>query len=173
MKTAVVGTAVKDRDLAPQPVFGIVKSTYARLNASKPAVNDEDFSGAAELDAWARRAFAANGFGDANVAAPAAAAGPGAIEVHADALKFRSASFWAICFAIGEALGTALDRTVTRWREQRDLRRTYRALCNLDARTLKDIGFGQHEAGSIAAELAGRAERTRMQALRSLRELSI
>lgn len=177
MKTAVVGTAIKDRDFAPQPVIGIVKRTYPRLNASKPAVNDEDFSGAAELEAWARRACAANGFGDANVAAPAAAAGAGAgagaIEVHADALKFRSASFWAICFAIGEAIGTALERTVTRWREQRDLRRTYRALGNLDARTLKDIGFGKHEAGSIAAELAGRAERTRMQALHSLRGLSI
>ena len=47
------------------------------------------------------------------------------------------------------------------------------ALSELDARTLKDIGFGNHEASSIAAELAGRAERTRIQALRSLREFAL
>lgn len=160
------------RDAAAQPVLGIVKTTYRRLDVSGPAVNDSDASGAAELDAWARRVFAANGFGDADVAPPAGESPPAAT-LPAAAIAHRSATFRQVCFAIGQAIGAALDRALTRWREYRALRRTYTALAGLDERTLKDIGFGTHEAGSVAAELAGRAERTRMQALRTLRDLTI
>lgn len=161
-------TIATRRDAAAKPVLGIVKTTYRRLDVTRPAVNDADVSGAAELDVWGRRVFAANGFGDADVALPSNSAG-----LHAAALHHRSAAFWEICLAIGEAIGAALDRALTRWYEYRALRRTYTALAGLDERTLKDIGFGTHEAGSIAAELAGRAERTRIQALRTLRDLTI
>lgn len=173
MKTATVSAFSGNVSHAAQPVLGVVKSTYARLDASRAAVNDAQFSPAGELDAWARRVFASNGFGDADVAPSASNAASTAIELHASATRHRSAAFWEICFAIGAAIGSAIDTTVTRWREHRELRRTYQALSGLDERTLKDIGFGEHEAGSIAAELAGRAERTRVQALRTLRELTI
>jgi uncharacterized protein YjiS (DUF1127 family) len=162
MKTA---TAIQTLDSTAPPVLGIVKNTYPRVDTTRPAVNDDDFSGAAELDAWARRTFAANGFGDAEVA-PAAAAG-------SVGDPRRRASIAQIVLAIGTAIADAAGRLVARWRERREMRGTYKALAELDAQTLKDIGFGPHEAGSIAAELAGRAERTRMQALRTLQFLSI
>jgi uncharacterized protein YjiS (DUF1127 family) len=154
-------------------VLGVVKTTYPRIDVTVPAANDPDFSGAAELDRWARRVFAANGFGDADMPPPSTVPAHGAIDVQATAGQQRSASFWQICVAVGEAVGGAIDRAVTRWREYRALRRTYNALADLDQRTLRDIGLDAHEAGSIAAELAGRAERTRMQALRTLRDLAI
>ena len=173
MKAAAVSPASSKVFSAAQPVLGVVKSTYPRIDASKPAVNDAHYSPAGELDAWARRVFAANGFGDADVVPSTAGVGAGAIALHADALKHRGAAFWEICFAIGAAIGAAIDLTIARWREQRELRRTYAALSGLDERTLKDIGLSGHEAGSIAAELAGRADRTRVQALRTLRDLSV
>jgi uncharacterized protein YjiS (DUF1127 family) len=155
------------------PVLGVVKTTYPRLPPNRPAANESDFSGAAELDIWARRTFAANGFGDA-VLAPADGV---PADFHgaspAGATGGRGASLWAICTAVGQAVGEAVARAAARWRAQRELRRTYDALSQLDERTLKDIGLGGHEAGSIAAEIAGRAERTRIRALRALGELTI
>jgi uncharacterized protein YjiS (DUF1127 family) len=162
----------KTREPTPQPVLGIVKTTYPRIDTTRPAVNDADYSGAAELDLWARRTFAANGFGDAGVHETSPATHDFAGDPRATAPAAR-ASFRQICVAIGEAIAAGLGRLAVRWREYRALRRTYKALADLDERTLKDIGFGPHEAGSIAAELAGRAERTRTQALRTLRYLSI
>lgn len=162
-----------NHDLAPPPVFGIVKTTYPRFDADRPAVNDDDCSGAAELDVWAQRAFSANGFGDADVVLPHSASKAPVTGSPAAMRERSSASLPAIGLAVGAAIGEALRRLVQRWREQRELRRTYRALSHLDARTLKDIGLGDHESGSVAAELAGRAERSRIQALRTLRELAI
>ena len=161
------------RDSTPQPVLGVVKTTYPRLDVTQPAVNDAEFSGAAELDIWARRTFAANGFGDADVVLPHPVLADSTVDPHAGASPPRSASFWQICLAIGETLWGAVAGLAARWQQQREMRRTYEALSELDARTLKDIGFGSHEAGSIAAELAGRAERTRTQALRTLQFLTI
>lgn len=167
MKTAAAG---RPSDVAATPVLGIVKTTYSRVDARAEAANEADYSGAAELDAWARRVFAANGFGEADVLTDDAAgdARPGA--VFTDAPR---ATFPAICAAIGKTIAEAFARAATRWHEYRELRRTYNALAELDERTLKDIGLGSHEAASIAAELAGRSGRTRIQAQRTLRELTL
>jgi len=102
---------------------------------------------------------------------PGEAAGdarPGAVVTDAP-----RATFPAICAAIGRAIADAFSRTATRCHEYRELRRTYNALAELDERTLKDIGLGSHEAASVAAEIAGRTGRTRIQAQRTLRELTI
>jgi uncharacterized protein YjiS (DUF1127 family) len=173
MKTAAASATRSVRESSTQPILGVVKSTYSRLDVSRPAVNDADYSGAAELDVWARRAFAANGFGDAAVGESAVGSARSAMELRTAAHLQRSATFWAICAAISGAIVAALHGVARRWRQKRELRRTYEALSGLDARTLKDLGFGDHEVSSIAAELAGRAERTRIQALRTLRELAI
>lgn len=154
-------------------VIGAVKSTYPSRRIARTAVNDADFSGAAELDAWARHAFGASGFGDAEVVPAAAGAAADGDGNDAAARQHRSASLVAIVATLGSAVGEALRNAVQRWQQQRRLRRTYLALAGLDERTLKDIGIGSHEAGSVAAELVGRAERTRIQALRTLRELTI
>lgn len=47
----------------------------------------------------------------------------------------------------------------------RKARRTREALASLDDRMLRDLGLTRDEIGSISAEIAGQAERTRMQAL--------
>ena len=163
MKTAAAG---RPSDVAATPVLGIVKTTYPRIDARAEAANEAEYSGAAELDAWARRVFAANGFGEADVL-------PGDARPGAVFTDPPRATFPAICAAIGRAIADAFARAATRWHEYRELRRTYNALAELDERTLKDIGLGSHEAASIAAELAGRTGRTRIQAQRTLRELTI
>lgn len=167
MMTAAAG---RPSDVAATPTLGIVKTTYPRIDARAEAANEADYTGAAELDAWARRVFAANGFGEADVLPDDAArdARPGAVVTDPP-----RATFPAICAAVGRAIADAFARAATGWHQYRELRLTYDALAGLDERTLKDIGLGSHEAASIAAELAGRTERTRVQAERTLRELTI
>jgi uncharacterized protein YjiS (DUF1127 family) len=51
------------------------------------------------------------------------------------------------------------------WRQRRQARETYRALRELDAHTLRDIGLDPSELRSIAAEVSGALEVTRMHAV--------
>ena len=51
------------------------------------------------------------------------------------------------------------------WRQRRQARETYRALRELDAHTLRDIGLDRSELRSIAAEVSGALEVTRMHAV--------
>jgi len=51
------------------------------------------------------------------------------------------------------------------WRQRRQARETYRALRELDVRTLRDIGLDRSELHSIAAEVSGAREVTRMHAV--------
>lgn len=176
MTAAANRTGHLEPRIAPRPILGSVKTTYPRLAVAGPAVNEPLFSAAAELDAWARRALGANGFGDADV--PPGARSPAAPAAPADArpapeLQRPSASFWAICLAVGAAVGSAFAAARLRWREQRELRRTARALAQLDERALKDVGLGAEEIGSVAAELAGRAALTRVHATRALHQLAL
>ena len=55
---------------------------------------------------------------------------------------------------IAPPLRRKLLSLVTGWRRRRDSRLTYRALCALDARTLRDLGFDRSELSSIADDLA-------------------
>jgi uncharacterized protein YjiS (DUF1127 family) len=98
---------------------------------------------------------------------------PDATEAAASARAARSASLWEIIAVVTEALRALARRAISAWRRQRDERATYRALHALDRRTLHDIGLDSSEARSVAAELAGGADRTRVQALMTLRYLSI
>jgi len=160
MKTAAVLESKPTGDRRPAAVFAIVKTTYARPLPADRAVNDEQF------------AAAANGFADA--AAPLDAGGSRDITTHDIGFgNEHRAPLWLIVRAIGAAIADGGRSLAQRWRERRQMRQTYQALSGLDERTLRDIGVGSQEIGSIAAELAGRAERTRMHALRTLRELTI
>jgi uncharacterized protein YjiS (DUF1127 family) len=51
------------------------------------------------------------------------------------------------------------------WRQRRQARETYRALRELDVRTLRDIGLDRSELHSIAAEVSGALEFTRKHAV--------
>lgn len=48
------------------------------------------------------------------------------------------------------------------WRRSRGARATYASLQELDEYTLRDLGFARSEILSVAAEIAGAAEATRL-----------
>jgi uncharacterized protein YjiS (DUF1127 family) len=126
----------------------------------------------AALDAWARRAAAANGFGDA----PAAGNAASRFSSYELALKAREAAhagFGEILAAMAQSLVSQLRAAMESWKRARDTRTTQRALERLDTRTLRDIGFDVSEAPSVAAELAGGAPVTRVRTLMTLHRLSI
>ena len=61
------------------------------------------------------------------------------------------------------AAGTSLaQRLLARWHRAQLQRDTYRTLNELDNRTLRDLGFDRSEILSVAAEIAGTAESTRV-----------
>ncbi|HQR20933.1 MAG TPA: DUF1127 domain-containing protein [Burkholderiaceae bacterium] len=153
-----------------------VKRTYPTSAVrTGEASNDRAFApatgDAAELEAWSRRAAAASGFGDAADATGGDSAGS-----YQHQLQARAARHAGLSAAFAVMTGTVIDaahRALASWRRARDAHATYRALSRLDARTLRDVGLDRSELRSVAAELAGEADRSRIQALRSLRMLSV
>jgi uncharacterized protein YjiS (DUF1127 family) len=74
------------------------------------------------------------------------------------------ATFAARTMAFIARLGRRLLASVRRWRQTRA---TYAALSGLDARTLRDLGFHPSEIGSVAAEIGGDADPTRVHAMQA------
>lgn len=64
--------------------------------------------------------------------------------------------------ALLSRLGTCVRGPMAAWRRRRVERLTDQALRQLDARLLRDLGLDRSEAGSVACELSGSAERTRV-----------
>jgi uncharacterized protein YjiS (DUF1127 family) len=162
---------------SPAPLGGLarVKRSYPiTAPRTADASNDHAFTRkdghAAELEAWARRATLANGFGDgtAGAARPSADGYTLAVQARAD----RHAGIAEIIAVVAEAVATRARRGIASWRRAREAHATYRALNGLDARTLRDIGIDRSEMSSVAGEIAGTADRTRVQALNTLRMLS-
>jgi uncharacterized protein YjiS (DUF1127 family) len=212
-------------------------ATPALLTPARASANESDIASREALDASARRAQAANGFGDAG-RLTAADTGPGdasgreyrsrevlarpaALQLEAAARLDRSQraaelaiAFWhqlseslrggvmpqrqgrepagaelatlraAIVFAPGDspllhktagmreliadvtqALAAVSRRLYGAWRRRQEAWATYRALRELDARTLRDIGLDRSELRSMAAEVSGALEVTRMHAV--------
>jgi uncharacterized protein YjiS (DUF1127 family) len=156
-----------------------IKRTYATQTLARftAASNDAAYASnrdrAAELDGWARRAASANGFGDGRADPQVMPQGPDADRLTIAARSARSASLAAILATLIAAIASAAQRLHTSWSMARSARATYRALRQLDARTLHDLGLDRSEMRSVAAEIAGEADRTRVQALRTLRALSL
>jgi uncharacterized protein YjiS (DUF1127 family) len=154
-----------------------IKRTYApqMLARFTAASNDGAYATdrAAELDGWARRAATANGFADARADAQVMPQGPDAYRLTLEARSESSASLAAILAALAAAVASAVRRLHASWSMARSARATYRALRQLDARTLHDLGLDRSEMRSVAAEIAGESDRTRVQALRTLRALSL
>jgi uncharacterized protein YjiS (DUF1127 family) len=126
---------------------------------------------AAALDAWARRAAAASGFGDAPTA-DIPAQQSRSREIAAKARNAAQAGLGEILAAMAEALASQLRLISAAWQRARDARATRLALEGLDARTLRDIGLDHSESPAVAAELAGIAPLTRIHTLMTLRNLS-
>ncbi len=156
-----------------------IKRTYAPHTlvrftaASNDAAYVTDRDRAAELDGWARRAAAANGFGDARAEAQAMPEGPDAYRRAIEARAARGASLAAVLGTLIAAMSAAAHRLYASWSRAKSARATYRALRELDTRTLHDLGLDRSEMRSVAAEIAGESDRTRVQALRTLKALSL
>jgi uncharacterized protein YjiS (DUF1127 family) len=172
--------AVQDRSTTlPTILLGRVKRSYSPTphHVQTSACNDTNFLSSSrqdsELDAWARRATAASGFGDAPVSAATPNTTPDATEAAVFARAARSASLLEVIAVVTDALQSSARRFVAAWRRQRDENATYRALQSLDSRTLRDLGFDPSEMRSVASELTGGASRTRAHALLTLRNLAI
>lgn len=156
-----------------------IKRTYAPHTLARftAASNDAAYvtgcDRAAELDGWARRAASANGFGDARADAQAMSKDRDAYRLAVKARAARSASLAAILATLIATVSAAAHRLYASWSRARSARATYRALRELDTRTLHDLGLDRSEMRSMAAEIAGESDRTRVQALRTLRALSL
>ena len=55
-----------------------------------------------------------------------------------------------------------LQGVAAAWRRQRLFRATWTTLSSLDDRTLRDLGFDRHEIGSVASEMTGAVESSRI-----------
>jgi uncharacterized protein YjiS (DUF1127 family) len=168
---AANGGSIVSDVLAMPAVFGRVKHAAPRASV---ASNDGVFA-ASEIDAWARRAAAANGFGAADPpAAPHAAARVEAGEAPAQFVDApHRASLAQIARAFADLAADALRGAVAKWRAGRMARAACAELARLDDRTLSDLGLHRSELPSVAAELAREADATRRRVLLSLHELTI
>jgi uncharacterized protein YjiS (DUF1127 family) len=168
---AANGGSVASDELAMPAVFGRVKHAAPRASV---ASNDGVFA-ASEIDAWARRAAAANGFGAAELPAAARAAAQagmgGALAQFVDVPQ--RASLAQIGRAFADLARDALRGAIAKWRAARHARAARAELAQLDDRTLSDLGLHRSELPSVAAELAREADPTRRRVLLSLHELRI
>jgi len=162
------------------PDFGTVVSTnpLTILPPGPPAGNDsalddqtvsfDSASAADAIDAWARHAAAANGFGNlptptARTANAAPRDGPwSGYDWYRSARTARSRALGEVLERLGFVCAALVRRLYGRYQRNRRRAAQQRILADLDDRTLRDMGFHRSEIGSVAAEMVGDAERTRI-----------
>jgi uncharacterized protein YjiS (DUF1127 family) len=169
-------TAAKSHVALPLISVGRVKRTYSVAERAAPASNDAQYKASAtsdELNAWARRAAAANGFGDAATPSTRVAPAPDAMHLALAVRAERHAALAEIVAALMTAMNDSIRGLVARWQRIRSERETYRALHALDARTLRDLGMDASELRSVAMEVSGATDPTRAHALMRLKFLAI
>lgn len=153
----------------------IVAFTSARNDAicTEPAEGVAIYPDENELEAWARHAFGANGFGDAAITRPASSIrspslGVTSAELARTARAQHSPDLRTLLFAAWRAAIAAGQRMLARHRQHRQVMETHDALTQLNDDVLRDLGFHRSELMSVATELAGGAERTRVRAFHPL-----
>jgi len=115
-----------------------------------------------ESEAKALRVFAGNGFGDAAIGITEQQVLLNSVELERLARAHRSRAIGQILRKAFRAAGGFARRAITQWKHRQYARATYAALQGLDARVLRDLGFHRSELMSIAAEMAGAADSTRL-----------
>lgn len=115
-----------------------------------------------EIAAHALRASAASGFGDAAVNAVERVGLLDSIELHQQARSLRSAYMREMFGAALRAITGWMRQTLAEWKRREHSRATFAALRGLDARILRDLGLHRSELLSVAAEVAGYADSTRV-----------
>jgi uncharacterized protein YjiS (DUF1127 family) len=169
-------TAAKTHAALPLIAVGRVKRSYSVAERGAQASNDAQYKASAtndELTAWARRAAASTGFGDAATSAPPVAPAPDAMQLALAVRAERHAALAEIIAALMTAMKDALRGVVAQWKRSRSERETFHALRELDARTLRDLGMDASELRSVAMEISGASDPTRAHALMRLKFLAI
>jgi uncharacterized protein YjiS (DUF1127 family) len=162
--TDVTETAVSDQ----APASETLPRGYARVVFLHrgPAGNDAELVDRAPRDReveppmW--RALPPDSLAAGDYLEMIAATKPGATEMHQTARAYRSYAFGEITVAVVTTMVDGILEMLARWQQYRQARQIRRALAELDDRTLHDLGLYRGEIGSVAAELSGHAERTRM-----------
>ena len=122
-----------------------------------------------ETATYALRALAANGFGDAVVGRAEQRFFLSGDRFDQGAREHRASGLTQIVEAKLRNAGAVARRMVAGWKRRQEARAIYFALRELDARTLRDIGLDSSEIMSVAAELAGDADPTRVHTLQARR----
>src|SRR5512139_945426 len=124
-------TAAKSHVALPLISVGRVKRTYSVEERDAPASNDAQYKASAtndELMAWARRAAASSGFGDAATSAPTVSPAPDAMQLALAVRAERHAAFAEIMAAMMTTMNDAIRGVIARWKRIRSERETFRAL---------------------------------------------
>lgn len=169
-------TAAKTHAALPLISVGRVKRTYSVTERGVPASNDAQYKASAtrdELNAWARRAAASTGFGDAATSSLPVSPAPDAMQLAFAVRAERHAALAEIIATLVTAMSDAIRGVIVRWRRIRSERETFQALRALDARTLRDLGMDASELRSVALEVSGATDPTRAHALMRLKFLAI
>jgi uncharacterized protein YjiS (DUF1127 family) len=169
----------------------IAFATPVLLAPARRSANESDIASRELSDACARRALAASGFGNAplhgndegltpschdthrrelvGVPDGETPAAPSAMQLESAARARRSRLLGNIAVSIRRAVVLRLQRLVTEAKRRHQARATYLALRGLDARTLHDIGLHRSEILSVALELGGAFQATRVHSTRAPR----
>lgn len=121
-----------------------------------------------DAEATALRVFSGNGFGDAAIGRTEAHLLLTSLELYHAARAHRSYQLRKIVKATLQAAGGLWRRMVAEWKRRQCAQATYVALRALDPRILHDLGFHRSELLSVAAEVAGVADSTRVPVRHSL-----
>lgn len=143
----------------------IASATPVLLAAGLRSANEADISSRVEFEAMALRARAANGFGDADAAMVALPARPIVFAPGDSPFLYKTAGMRDLFAVAARWVSGTVRRYVDAWRRHQQARATYLALRELDAHMLRDLGFQRSEILSIAAEVSGEIEATRVHSL--------
>ena len=169
-------TAAKSYAALPLISVGRVKRSYSVAERAAQASNDAEYKASATNDertAWARRAAASTGFGDAATSSPPVSPAPDAMQLAFAVRAERHAALAEIIATLVTAMSDAIRGIIVRWKRIRSERETFHALRALDARTLRDLGMDVSEVRSVALEVSGVTDPTRAHALMRLKFLAI
>jgi uncharacterized protein YjiS (DUF1127 family) len=110
----------------------------------------------AQIEAWAKHAAAANGFGDAGNVMPTTESVPAAVPARESTLQ----RLWNLA-----------TRFFAAWADYRRRRAEHEILARLDATMLRDLGIDRSEIGSVLTESNGSSPPTRRRVVASHREV--
>jgi len=151
----------------------VAAQTPAAARASRPSANRPDIDHTPAMPSLGAEAwpwYVVSPVAPANAAEGADAASavwPLATELYRAARRRQAAFLGDMIAAAMRAAGDGVRKALAGYRSYRRARATHEALQSLDDRTLRDLGLARDEIRSVAAEMAGEAERSRRLARRT------